>query len=473
MAGNVVGDYIVFRGKLDEYLRKVEAGELSSRLQASHAPPCKFRTAFSVISGINHVVPIVHGPRGCTYSVRNVRVEGCLYRGRPYEPTVGTALDESHVVFGGEGKLSRAILEADRKYHPDLIVVMSTCCPGITGDDIEAIAQEVQGEVNAEITTIRSEGFGGDFRSGHEDAFRVIVDLMEPPTETIPNTVNIIGARTGPPATEIREDIEELQVILSQFGADLHGVIAGGCTLADIKAAPSAALNTSWCFDWGRRIGLLMEERFGVPFCESGLPYGYGATVDWVMKIAEPLGLGEKAQAFIDRETERIEPDLEEARRLLEGRRALIETGPMRAVALARMAAEFGMEAVIFNMHPYTLRERREAVQFLLDSGENPEVVLTKGAFEMGSYAVSKQTQDEMEALIGEADDFVYFGSPRRFPGVPLVNLATEIGLPHFGFTGVGNIARRAASAMRHAERSRSGLMRQAMYGIAVHGDLF
>lgn len=188
-------DYVVFQGRLDEYLRRVEAGELSSQLQASHAPPCKFQTAAVVISGINNVVPIVHGPRGCTYSIRGVRVAGCQYRGRPYEPTVCTALNESHVVFGGEGRLARAILEVDQKYHPDLIVVMSTCCPGITGDDVEGIARQARGQVKAEITTIRSEGFGGDFRSGHEQAFRVIVDLMEPPKETIPHSVNIVGAR--------------------------------------------------------------------------------------------------------------------------------------------------------------------------------------------------------------------------------------------------------------------------------------
>ena len=52
MAGTESDGYIVFQGKLDEYLRRVEAGELSSRLQAPHAPPCKFQTAFSVISGI-------------------------------------------------------------------------------------------------------------------------------------------------------------------------------------------------------------------------------------------------------------------------------------------------------------------------------------------------------------------------------------------------------------------------------------
>jgi nitrogenase molybdenum-iron protein alpha/beta subunit len=115
---------------------------------------------------------------------------------------------------------------------------------------------------------------------------------MDPPTETIPYSVNLVGARVGPSYTEVREDIQELQDTLAQFGAKLHSVIAGGCTLAEIKRAPCAAVNTSWCFDWGRRIGLLMRERFGVPFCESGLPYGLGATADWVRKIAGPVAPG-------------------------------------------------------------------------------------------------------------------------------------------------------------------------------------
>ena len=33
------------------------------------------------------------------------------------------------------------------------------------------------------MLALKSEGFGGDFRSGYEDAFRLIMDLMEPPRE--------------------------------------------------------------------------------------------------------------------------------------------------------------------------------------------------------------------------------------------------------------------------------------------------
>jgi len=63
------GTRAVFRGRLSELLAKVDSGEFIPKLQASHAPPCKFWTAFSVINGIRHVVPLIHGPTGRTYLV--------------------------------------------------------------------------------------------------------------------------------------------------------------------------------------------------------------------------------------------------------------------------------------------------------------------------------------------------------------------------------------------------------------------
>lgn len=52
---------IVLHGTLQQLVEKVERGEMISKLQASHAPMCKFFTSFYIISGIRHVVPLVHG----------------------------------------------------------------------------------------------------------------------------------------------------------------------------------------------------------------------------------------------------------------------------------------------------------------------------------------------------------------------------------------------------------------------------
>jgi len=71
-------DRIAFHGSLSQLVDKVERGEMVPKLQALHAPPCKFWTAFRVINGIRHMAPVIHGPKGCTYSVASTyKMRGC------------------------------------------------------------------------------------------------------------------------------------------------------------------------------------------------------------------------------------------------------------------------------------------------------------------------------------------------------------------------------------------------------------
>jgi len=463
-------DRIVFHGSLRQLLDKVERGEMVPKLQASHAPPCKFWTAFQVINGITHMVPVIHGPRGCTYSVgASYKLRACEYRGVPYEPTSCTAQDETDVVYGGEGKLLEAVREADARYHPDLIVILSCCCSGITGDDVELVAQLAGEQVNARVVAIRSEGFGGDFRSGYEDAYRVLMDLMEPRNEVLPGTVNIIGAREGPTYTEWNQDRDELDRLVTGIGAKINAVLCGGVTLEQIRRAPSAAINASWCYDWGQKLGDMMETRFGIPYARTGQPYGLQATVEWIMGVAQPLGLVEQAEAFIRRETAALAPELETLHRILAGRTALIEIsefpGPIRALSLAAMAEEFGAHPIVINLHPYTIKERLPSLKYLLARGQNPEVILTRGIFTLGSFSASSQTQAEVQELAGEYPNAFYLGSPARQVGIPQVNMTKQVGYPQYGFMGLRNMSRLFSSSLEHAARPRSRLFKQVLYG--------
>ena len=462
--------HIVFHGSLGELVAKVERGEMVPRLQASHAPPCKFWTAFQVINGIRHVAPVIHGPKGCTYSVAsNYKMRGCEYRGVPLEPTACTAQDEADVVYGGEGKLLEAIKEADRRYRPDLIVVLSCCCSGITGDDVETVAQTAESQVSARVIALRSEGFGGDFRSGYEDAFKALMDLMEPRGEVRRGTVNIIGAREGPTYTEWVEDLDEIKRLVEAVGATVSGVLCGGCTLEEIRRAPSAEINASWCYDWGQKLGDLMEARFGIPYARTGQPYGLGATEEWVMGVAGPLGLADRAREVIARETAAVQPEVDALRRCFAGKTALIEVsdfpGPIRALSLASMAEELGAHPIVINFHPYTVKERLPSIKFLLSRGQNPEVILTAGLFALGSFRSSSSTQAEVECIASQYDNAVYVGSPERHPGVPQLNMTTITGYPQYGYRGIKNMARLADSSREHASRPRSRLFRQVLYG--------
>ena len=463
-------DRIAFHGTLSQLVEKVEKGEMPSKLQASHAPPCKFWTAFQVLNGIRHMAPVIHGPKGCTYSVAaNYKMRGCEYRGVPLEPTACTAQNEADVVYGGEGKLLEAIKEADRRYNPELIVVLSCCCSGITGDDVETVAETASRQIKARVLAIRSEGFGGDFRSGYEDAFKVLMDLMEPRLEVRKGYVNIIGAREGPTYTEWVQDLDEVNRLVEAIGARVSGVLCGGCTVEEIRRAPSAEINASWCYDWGQKLGDLMEERFGIPYARNGQPYGPRATEEWIMGVAVPLGLEKRAREVIRQETAAVQPEIDTLRHLLQGKTALIEIaefpGPIRALSLASMAEEFGAHPVVINIHPYTVKERLPSLKFLLSRGENPEVVLTKGLFALGAFRASADTQTEVEDIARGYDNAIYIGTPTRQPGIPQVNMTTITGFPQYGYTGIRNMARLMRTAMENAARPRSRLFRQVLYG--------
>jgi len=466
-------DDIVFHGNLQQLVEKVEKGELTPKLQASHAPMCKFFTSFYVINGIRHVVPLVHGPTGCPLWVSDfVRTrECCEFRGVPLEPIACTSLDESNIIYGGEGKLLEAVKEADKRYHPDLIVILSCCCSGIIGDDVESVAREAEKSVNCRVLALRSEGFGGDFRSGYEDAFKVIMDLMEPPKRKRKGTINIIGARWGPTLTEFNQDLDEITRLLDEVGIKVNAIIAGGCTVEEIRRAREVELNASWCYDWGQKLGDLIEERFGIPYSRTGLPYGLKATEEWLLGVAQPLGMEKQALEVIKRETEGVLPDLAYLRQVLGGKTALIEVtefpGPIRALSLARMAEEFNAHPVVLNIHPYTIKERMPSIKFLIETGVNPEVILTKGLFRLGSFRSTRETEVELEAIVHGFDDPIFFGNSARYPPCPVVNLTlmNPSYHPHYGFRGIRNIAALLQHAINNNGLPRSKLFRGMLYG--------
>jgi nitrogenase molybdenum-iron protein alpha/beta subunit len=129
------------------------------------------------------------------------------------------------------------------------------------------------------------------------------------------------------------------------------------------------------------------------------------------------------------------------------------------------MAAEFGAHPIVINLHPYTVKERLPSLKFLIERGQNPEVILTEGLFSLGSFSVSSRTQNEVTGIAAQVENALYLGSPLRQPGVPQLNMTTITGFPQYGYAGIRNIARLVETSLEHAARPRSRLFRQVLYG--------
>ena len=476
---------IVFYGRLSELYRQAKEGKIKTHLQGSHTRHCKFWTAMKVLSGIRNSIVITHGPSGCAFGVKQAyKLTNCRNSGSPYEAVVSTSFDEARIIYGGDRELGHAILEVERKYNPDIIFVASSCATGIIGDNIDAVVESVRPGIHSKVMTIHCEGFAGEYRSGFDLVFKKIADLMDAPTDEsrrrLSNCVNIVGGKMGPERTEVATDVKELVRLIRGLGSEVHSVIAGNCSYDELKEAPSVAVNCTLCLDIGYAIGTAMRDEFGTPLNSTILPYGIKATQRWLEGAAKHLGREEEARALMKSEYEEIKDEFEAAKSHIAGKTAIVEGhDAIKSLSIAHMLErDFGMRVIIYNFHPWSTEARETSIDYLLETGLDPEILITKGTLAFGRYESMRQTEDELLSFLGELDpqSTLYFGSSLSFPHIPLVDLNAILNRPRFGYRGALRVAKCIQTALEYSFRGRSELMREIVFpkegGLSSAGSL-
>jgi len=194
--------------------------------------------------------------------------------------------------------------------------------------------------------------------------FKELVKLMELPIPELKaelsKSVNIVGGKMGPERTEVDTDVKELVRLIEGMGASVNSVIAGNCTLEELKKAPSVAVNCALCLDIGYVIGKEMLSKFGTPLNSTILPYGISATEKWLEGAAKYLGMETEAKALMEREYNNIKIEFEESKKNLVGKTAIVEGhDAVKSLSIAHMLErDFGMRVVIFNFHPWSTGAR-------------------------------------------------------------------------------------------------------------------
>jgi nitrogenase vanadium-cofactor synthesis protein VnfE len=468
-----IAESVVFHGPLSELYRLAKEGKISTSLQGSHTRPCKFWTASKILSGIRNSILLTHGPSGCAFGVKQTyKLTNSRNSASPYEPVVSTNLKQNEIVYGGERELKSAILEVDAKYKPDVIFVATSCATGIIGDNVDAVTSKIASEIHARILPIHCEGFAGEYRSGFDLVFREITKLMDAPTEAsraaLAGYVNIVGAKMGPERTEVDTDVKELVRLIKGIGGKVHAVIAGNCSLEELRQAPSAAVNCALCLDLGYAIGTAMKDAFGTPLNSTILPYGIAATERWILGAAKYLGKTIEAKELMKREYAAIQNEYEQVRSHLVGKTAIIEGhDAIKSLSIAHMLErDFRMRAIVYNFHPWSAEARETSIDYLLETGLDPEILITKGTLALGKYESMQQTEAELLEFLGSLNpmETVYFGSSLSFPGIPLVDLNAILNRPRFGYRGALKVAKCIKTSLDYAFRPRSEMSKRIVF---------
>ncbi len=113
-----------------------------------------------------------------------------------YQTAFTTDFSEGNIVFGGEKKLYKAIMNVAQRYHPVAIFVYATCLSALIGDDIDSVCKLATQQINLPVIYVNAPGFLGSKnlgnRIGNETLLNAVIGTAEPEFTT-PFDTNIVG----------------------------------------------------------------------------------------------------------------------------------------------------------------------------------------------------------------------------------------------------------------------------------------
>lgn len=318
---------------------------------------CPIDGAYLVLSKIGSIVILFHSPPGCSmglwilwggaYSLKSVvgskKESECI--------TLCTNMNEEDVVFGGEQKLAKALEDIHRRFNPQYVCVLSSCCPGIIGDSIDTVVASAREKLGMKIGWLDSSGFKSRFwPNGYDLANQFIVDeIMEPADQVEPDVINLI-----PYGNAASVDEKECSRLLAELGLRVQTPLSVPyTTLEKIREAPRAKATTMMCLTFGWNFSQAMQKRFGTGIVPESHPIGSHFTAKWIRSVAAEYGKEKEAEALIERESAAIREDLEQLREDLKGKTIAISAGHDKLPSLLAMAAELGLRTVYAGLITY------------------------------------------------------------------------------------------------------------------------
>jgi nitrogenase molybdenum-iron protein alpha chain len=406
---------------------------------------CPIDGAYLTLSKIGSLVILFHSPPGCStglwilwggaYSLKSVagtkKVSECI--------TLCTNMNESDVIYGGTEKLRKAVLDIRERYNPEHLVILSSCCPGIIGDDFNEVVEEAREKYNMNIGWLDTSGFKSWYwPNGYDLAHQYIVqNIMEPPERVDELTVNII-----PYGNAASADENECARLLTEMGLKPQLPLSvPHTTVENIRLAPNARANVMMCLTYGWNFCKCMKERFGTEYSEESHPIGSYYTEKWLMGAARIFDKEKEAKALIEKEQREIKNDLKYIRENLKGKTIAITAGHDKAPSLLAMALELGLKVCYVGLVTYDdlVKDKINEISSMFDYD--------------AELFVFPQTYEEIP-LVKKYNPDVFIGPAGLTPKnvmmqVPAVSTHFNdfIG-PYFGFRGLVNFGREILNAI-------------------------
>ncbi|MDR0878568.1 MAG: nitrogenase component 1 [Treponema sp.] len=412
---------------------------------------CLLLPALAIINSFPDNVIIMHAAVGCGSCLQSqnggARSGNMLRTGKIKDSIwVSTSLNETDVISGGEKKLRQAIVEVDQLYSPKTITIVTGCVPGIIGDDVDGIVEDLRSRVTAVLIPIHCEGFKTKTWATAYDAIyhglgknllqdparrdRVVTDeLEEARFEYLKKRrVNLCNL-----SSMGRIDELELTRLLNALDLDVN-IVPLFKDSEQMYSVKYAALSVSTCPTHDDYFLKFLNERFGIPYLFQHIPIGIENTTSWIRAVAPFFGKEAAAEQLIHYETALLEEALKPYREFFKGKTAFVSAGEFRSIATAYLLHELGFTIVGVRPFHYDAFAEKEFEKLKNAAGDIPLNIANVQPFEEANLLRSLKPDLFMGHSHGNATAAKL--------GIP-VHTIFNSSCSYIGFRGVFEIARR------------------------------
>ena len=402
---NRLGSITGFVGDLQTLVSKSEDGTLRNRERCfSQSSSCLSGCALNALAAIRNVAVVYHAPAGCTAMASNDAVKFGQIAARVNKTTnsvfVCTDLNEKDTVFGATKDPEAIIRHTYEAYKPDAIFVSTSCVSGVTGEDVDGVASDLDKELPIPVIPVHCEGFKSRiWASGFDISDHAVLQGIVQPPKTKRRTINIKNfyESARPQITKIFNEV---------FDAEPQFLYCNS-TIEELSHLSEALATVCICGTLGTYLGNALEEKYGVPYVRTINHSGVTGFETWLRGIGDAIGKRAEVEAYIEKQRAIYLPQIEEVTKQLKGLKAVIGMGPGFTYEIARVLQEFGMTV------EYALAWHYD---YKYDNGKVPpalEHLLENSPKDM-KVAVADQQNYEVLNILNHYKPDVYFS---RHPG--------------------------------------------------------
>jgi nitrogenase molybdenum-iron protein NifN len=357
--------------------------------------------------GIANCMPILHGSQGCT-------AFGLVLFVRHFReaiPLQTTAMNEVTTIMGGMDNIEQALVNIYKRAKPEIIGLCTTGLTETRGEDIHGDLKLIRRRnpelANLPIVFVNTPDFKDAFQDGWaKTVTRIIEELVEKSTETIPGQVNLLpGSHLT--AADIEEIVETINafgltpIVLPDLSTSLDGHIPeqfspttiGGITVDEIRSMGSS-LATIAVGQQMESAALELEMRSGVSYTVFDRLTGLDANDRFLMYLS---GLsGRPVPLKYRRQRSQLVDAMLDGHFFFGGKKVAIGAEPDLLWALGSLVTEMGCEistAVTTTHSP--LLEKMPCAEVLIGDLEDLEIN-AKGSDLLITHSHGRQASERL-----------------------------------------------------------------------------